>query len=323
MANIGITNYCNLKCPYCFAEDFKADEPRNMSLDEFKEGLNFIQGYEPVKILGGEPTLHPQFKNILSETFKHCLVYNSHCTIFTNGANLKQYLPLIDQYSFFMSVLINCNSPQYQSIKDYNNLLNLIDYIYTNEKYRTFTELGCTIHLLCKNYDFLWDILKKYNIKLLRISVASPGGVYTNNRNSKDEYYQELKTMFLDFTKVAEQNNVMLSFDCNQIPRCYFTADELEFIDKNSENHRPEWCEPTIDILMDHQVIPCFGNYHPTDYTEFDDTYELRRYFTFKTNYDATVQNDDGKCASCKQFKHFQCQGGCLAFSKINRTSSD
>ena len=31
MPNIAITNYCNLRCPYCFAEDFTQQEKEEIS----------------------------------------------------------------------------------------------------------------------------------------------------------------------------------------------------------------------------------------------------------------------------------------------------
>ena len=64
MANIAITNYCNLKCPYCFADDMIHDDNKNMSLENYVKILRYLIQYNEtdIGIIGGEPTLHPQFK---------------------------------------------------------------------------------------------------------------------------------------------------------------------------------------------------------------------------------------------------------------------
>ena len=42
MSNNAIVNYCNLKCPYCFAEDMIKEENTFMSLDDYNKLLDFI-----------------------------------------------------------------------------------------------------------------------------------------------------------------------------------------------------------------------------------------------------------------------------------------
>ena len=43
MPNIAITKYCNLKCPYCFAEDMIAEEQtKAITLDQLTKILNWL-----------------------------------------------------------------------------------------------------------------------------------------------------------------------------------------------------------------------------------------------------------------------------------------
>ena len=69
MANIAVLNYCNLKCPYCFADDMIQEKTKNIDLDDFREMLRFLSKTPDnhVGIIGGEPTLHPNFSDILKE----------------------------------------------------------------------------------------------------------------------------------------------------------------------------------------------------------------------------------------------------------------
>ena len=125
----------------------------------------------------------------------------------------------------------------------------------------------------------------------------------------------------MKFVEQAEQNNITINLDCNQIPICFFTEKEQQYIDKHCNNFIKDdfHCEPPIDILMDSQAISCFGNYQPINYKNFNNIYELGNYFFFKINSDAINQNNTELCTKCELYQHQTCQGGCLAFSEMNR----
>ncbi|MCL2227567.1 MAG: radical SAM protein, partial [Oscillospiraceae bacterium] len=61
MANIMVTEACNLRCPYCFAEEFVNHSPKEMSVEDFRIALNFALSDpddKQVGIIGGEPLLY-------------------------------------------------------------------------------------------------------------------------------------------------------------------------------------------------------------------------------------------------------------------------
>jgi MoaA/NifB/PqqE/SkfB family radical SAM enzyme len=69
-----ITHLCNLRCTYCYlkpefldAGDRKANHLRHMSLKRAKSIFAYMQsgGMEEVVLLGGEPSLHPQFAEMI------------------------------------------------------------------------------------------------------------------------------------------------------------------------------------------------------------------------------------------------------------------
>lgn len=63
---IEVTNYCNLECPVCIVQN---RHNYHMSLDEFRgiiDGLIEKEGtLDTINISGGEPTIHPQFLELL------------------------------------------------------------------------------------------------------------------------------------------------------------------------------------------------------------------------------------------------------------------
>ena len=73
--NIILNSYCNLKCNYCFADEYMDETVRtpgkSMEFDYFiAEFLPRIQNAPTVNFMGGEPTLHPRFTEIFSQTFE-------------------------------------------------------------------------------------------------------------------------------------------------------------------------------------------------------------------------------------------------------------
>ena len=64
--NLILTKKCNKGCPYCFAHQSRVEEPNcEMSLDQV---ISIVENYDSssIKLLGGEPTCHPQFMEIVN-----------------------------------------------------------------------------------------------------------------------------------------------------------------------------------------------------------------------------------------------------------------
>ena len=67
MPNIAITNFCNLTCPYCFADDMVKETKKNISLEQYHYILQWISKTPEnhIGIIGGEPCTHPFFSDII------------------------------------------------------------------------------------------------------------------------------------------------------------------------------------------------------------------------------------------------------------------
>lgn len=324
MANIIINNYCNLKCPYCFAEDIKQSPPHNMDLDEYQKILDFLsKDPERIGVLGGEPTLHPQLAEILNLTFKYCIWYNQAFVLFTNGINLEPFLPQLNTMYGYARILINCNEKPLYNDTNWLKLNAVLDKLFS-EEFNIDAAIGCNIYINESEYSHLWDVVEKYQIAHIRASVAAPGGKYYEYRNNKQLYYTLLKKNFMQFISKAQEYNITVDLDCNQIPICFFNTDEINIIKLICNNflYGPMHCDIPVDILSGGKAIPCFGNYQPIEYDNFNTIEELRSHFCYKINYNAALANNNDMCVDCERHKQFICQGGCLAFSEINRTSS-
>ena len=108
-----ITEQCNLECPVCYACSCR--DSRHRSLDHLEFMLNSIERAEGqpdvVQISGGEPTIHPQFFEILdaakSRPIKHLMVNTNGLRIAEDesfAARLKNYMPGFEVYLQFDSL---------------------------------------------------------------------------------------------------------------------------------------------------------------------------------------------------------------------------
>ena len=317
MANIAILNYCNLKCEYCFADDMFHEESSAVTLEDFQKILEFtakVPGMNHIGIIGGEPTLHPQFDEILKEVNRYCKECETDATLFTNGIMLEEHLPYIGDR---IGILINYNNPADMPKTLADKLAATLEHLNDLSWFDRKVNLGCNVHMNCTDYSYMWDIVKKYKINHIRCSVCSPGGVYWPWREKKEEYYNTMKPIFIQFCKDAIKHNCRLGMDCGHIPMCYFTLEEKEIVQEACDGLYQDFCEPVVDITTDSRATACFGAYDPVDIRDFTDLMELHRFLMAKKTLPRAAANCTGRCSTCKKHKLLQCQGGCLGFAQV------
>ena len=202
------------------------------------------------------------------------------------------------------------------SESNYNSIIETLNNFEKNQLLNQIN-FGINIYPDLQDFNYIIELCKKYKKNNLRISYAAPTCQYS--QVDKDEYYNNGIPQLLELNQLAYKNNIELRIDCNMIPACYFKEDDLAFLKKNII-HWKTLCKPVIDITPDFKATCCFGAYGLIDLHQFDNINEVSNYFLFKTIYpkrEANGQND--KCKNCKKFNNLSCQGGCLAFSSINK----
>lgn len=320
MPNIALTTYCNLHCPYCFADTMiQTEDIKNISLDRFKEICHWVLKDKPpgmmghIGLIGGEPTLHPQFKEILSATEDIFMKYNCGGVLFTNAVYLEPFLPYLPKN---LHLLINVNAPSAMNQDQWDKMNSTLNEIYNLGWFKNKAIIGCNICMEIDDYSFIWNIVDKYNLKLVRVSVTAP--TKEEYKNDKDKYYKSLLPRFLNFVREANKRNVSLHRDCNQIPSCYYeNINDLALVKKVFDNdiHEVPHCGPIIDITPEFTASACFGAYHKVDCRLFKNYSDLEYYLLNKVIMPKFIHNCSGQCSTCKEHELLLCQGGCLAFS--------
>ncbi|PKM93992.1 MAG: hypothetical protein CVU84_13900 [Firmicutes bacterium HGW-Firmicutes-1] len=326
MANIMITKRCNLKCPYCFANEFVNKNNVNMTMEDYIKAIDFIMTEQGagIGIIGGEPTMHPQFKEML-EILIHDTRVNQ-VTIFTNGINIDKFVEQLVHPKF--ALLINCNSPIDTGEAAYNKLVKNLD-LFVNQYYMgDRITLGINMYKPDFDYDYILDLLKVYGFKYLRTAISVPNTEDLKNTDAIT-YFKEMKPSVLSFYYKVLENNIVPFYDCNMMPSCILTnkeKDKLYYLIENTEIEdrnllcNMTTCEPVIDILPDLKAIRCFAlsDNAKVRIEEFENIFELKAYFN--NMFDCFGYNvlSSSECKDCNKRKLMQCSGGCYAF-KINK----
>ncbi|QPJ64635.1 MAG: radical SAM protein [Candidatus Nitrohelix vancouverensis] len=97
--NIILNSYCNLKCNYCFADEYMEETVKSpektMDFDFFaKELLPKVSKAPVINFMGGEPTLHPRFVEMMKLTYE-AITPGASLGLFTNGLMSEKALDLL------------------------------------------------------------------------------------------------------------------------------------------------------------------------------------------------------------------------------------
>lgn len=322
MPNIAILNECNLRCPYCFADDMienqKTDathESQIMSVDDYIEILKFIgrdNFINRIGIIGGEPTLHPDIKQILNETEGFCMQKRCTSTVFTNGIHLDNIIPFITKDLF--SVLVNFNSPAVTGQKNFEKTIENLNLVYNVFGWKEKVTIGLNIFHEMDDYSFFYDTIKKFELKTVRTSIVAP--TYKNHKDDKEAYYKKMKNKALSVYRSIYEAGAIPNLDCNRIPLCYFNADEIKKLNEYTNNaYTHFFCQPVIDINPKFEAVRCFGVYNPVKIYDFQSLDAISRFFSMKEDCKNIENNRVQRCKGCKNFDSMACYGGCLSFS--------
>lgn len=326
MPNIAITAHCNLKCPYCFASTMiETQQENNISFETLDKILDWLEPSASkntalkIGVIGGEPTLHPQFIDILNRIDEWCQSFRiKRHVLFTNGIILHRYMQDIPNST---QILLNYNSPtgmtadQAKQLEKTMHEIGRLGWFLLDEQGNAKVTLGLNLCQEIDDYSFFWDAVDKYNVQMLRVSVTAP--IHFEALKDKFTYYESLKPKFLEFVKQMHlRPGPTLTLDCNQIPTCFFTKEEIHLIDSQATRFVNKVCSPVIDITPDFTASSCFGAYKEVNCEDFKDLDQLNTFMIHKAIVPMVELNNDGRCKDCREHEFLSCQGGCLAFAK-------
>jgi organic radical activating enzyme len=299
-----------------------AQDVKSMSEDDFEWVLDFLErSGDDLRIIGGEPTLHPHFCDFLLEGVTRKNIKHVH--IFSNGTFSSKVLHAIAGCSTEkqMSMLVNCNSPQDIGEAKYQTVINNV--LHLAKKPIRIT-LGINVYKPDLDYSYLLELAKSANIKEIRWTVAIP----TEKIRSSEavlKYFAQFVPFMARFVEDCITEGLHPHADCNSIPVCMLDDNTLRLIALIAhDNLKPSICHPVIDVKPDLSVIRCFGmdqlQVNLKDFKKSSDVIDF-----FKREIDALYVNKPlfDSCERCATFAIKGTACTCLSFGRSGGSKSE
>lgn len=246
--NLAITLNCNRRCAFCFT--WRGDQAAVpfMSRVRFEAALDLLvrNGIQQARLLGGEPTTHPDFVWLLDRALDRGL----EVVVFTGGLlphALRDALRARADRPILL--MINVAYP-FQGVDATAQRRTL-------EALGPLCALGITIDRPAPELGFLLDLQAEYALHpLVRLGLAHPAGG-RENRFLHPKKYRGVGQRVAGFAGLAESRGVAVEFDCGWIP-CMF-PDALPPALAGRRDALGQRCGPVLDLLPDGTLLSCFA----------------------------------------------------------------
>jgi MoaA/NifB/PqqE/SkfB family radical SAM enzyme len=319
MANVLLTGVCNRSCPYCFAsgktdlrsltagqgvETRAAAGAAHMSLEDLEHVIGFFHRSEMkvVALLGGEPTLHPQFEEVVRRLHAEGFAIK----LFTNGLMSRNRARFLAEAPGQRNVIVNVNDPRETPAEQWRHASEVLGTLGTR------ASLSFNVYRPDADFGFLLELIRERQLeRVIRVGLAMP--VYgTPNQHLPMSDYAHVGARLADFGDVCAREDVSLRLDCG-FPVCMFTPEQIGRIVHGGGEVNFQ-CRPIIDIGPDLRVWSCFAlsglfNVHLRDFRSRQDLIaHFDRHFEPYRHVGALPQ-----CVGCPHIRRQQCFGGCVA----------
>ncbi|WP_269581741.1 radical SAM protein [Roseibium sp. Sym1] len=326
--NILLVDTCNLACSYCFLQGSLNTRSRHdgdagkMSLAEFRHALDYARELivagtkDSANLLGGEPTLHPLFREFLSLALSpaYSLPGGSPLpvNVFTNGIFSPEMAGFLGSQP--CGLMININHPSFYKGTQWSRLNDNLQRISSLRGERAFS-VSLNLYQPEQDVAFVFEVMSRYDLGQLRVDFAKPNAAQTNEHIS----FKDVSAMLPLLETIAErctENGIDLITDCC-VPVCSVDDGQLKRL-KDKGIFLSFTCPGAIDVGPGLEVFFC-GPLKDVRFGQLTD---------YPTGGDLVRKMDDvidplrwevptcTACETCKWQTLNICQGGCLAFKQ-------
>ncbi len=280
-----------------------------MDLDLIERAMDMLpngKGKEQqLRLLGGEPTLHPELPAIIDRAIERGL----DVMIFSNGMMPDRAVEAIEKYPD-KRISILCNiSPQ---ADDRPHLVERRETVLKRLGSRMVP--GVTISSVQEDIDIGMYIekIERYGMRRkIRVGIAQPI-VGKDNEHVSPADYAAVGALVSRMARVCIEKDILLGFDCGMTP-CMFTGDEWETVMTCTDGFK-NICHPIIDVGPDGYIWHCFPLSEVLNerLENFSDRNAIVAHYEKKV---AAFRQFGCKpeCVQCDFKRRDQCNGGCLA----------
>lgn len=318
VANLAISAVCNQNCAYCFTLDHltighrrrggkgsPADGPF-LPASLFEERLDFLtrSNIQQARLLGGEPSLHPQFATLID-----CArTANKGIVVFSNGLMPEKALAKLETLApEECTVMVNVTQLEETGTNG------------TFERQRqTIQRLGkrvlpgFSIYRPDLDLDFLLPLVAETGCQpAIRLGMAHPC-LSGANCHLLPNQYRAIAVKIVRLAAAAAKAGVTLELDCGFV-RCMFSDANLQTL-HDARANVGWYCNPILDVDLEGNVIHCFplARLGSLPLRPESEALALRQAFEEQTRpyRQAGVFKE---CSTCPFKATGECPGGCLA----------
>lgn len=263
-------------------------------------------------LLGGEPTLHPFFNDMVV----YLLERNFDVNVFTSGImsdkKLKEAASLFQNIPpERLSFICNLNDPDRTQSQ-----------LAENESIKRFLKTfgenvipGFNIYQTDFRLEFLFHYINRYGLhRNIRLGLAHPIVGQKNMFINIDDIDIIIERLF-SYAPLFERLRIKPGLDCG-FPMCRFSDSQLAWLYRNTGGKYDFGCGPVIDIGPDMTVWPCFplSSFQKKSVFEFNSIKEIHDYFQdIHTKIKVESSGIFKECDTCIYREDHHCAGGCLA----------
>jgi MoaA/NifB/PqqE/SkfB family radical SAM enzyme len=319
MPNVMLTDQCNLNCSYCFASQVRRDSTGKghyLTFAALGRIIAFLTAnkVEVFRMIGGEPTLHPQFEKILERVFRSF----EQVGIYSNGLWPAHIRDLFAQSAGHrLQFLINVNEPNTYRPGQWETLMKGLEIL----RGKPGVILGINIHHQDYDLDFPLKLAAEFGFASLRYSIARPilGAAQNSYIPFKQFKSSNLNDRIFRFVSKAWQAGIKCYHDC-VLPPCFFPDAQLGALSKMGLWYSFS-CKAALDIHPDLTVSRCFAmsGFLRVPLKKFKTLVELERFFEVRLAPVARHYYALDECYDCAYHRSGLCQGGC--FSELLQTN--
>jgi radical SAM protein with 4Fe4S-binding SPASM domain len=295
--HLKLTNKCNLKCTYCYAESGLCTSSPILSLDELKRVADEIREFSsPVDYTfsGGEPLMHPY----ALEFAEYITTQGNRCSLLTNGAHInKKNVDRISSLFSLIKISLDGSSEEINSkTRGFNSYLAVL------KAYNLLVEKDANVFInMTVSKTNLSDIQNMVDLFGARLNFqplfkAGRGKEYDENGITGDEYYKVLAAA-KNVKPMSKIEKMLTDLKGKGTTKCPLADGDISI----SETGNIYPCQ------MLHENKFCGGNVKKKSIADIYNSSS-----TFKSLRKLVVDNIDG-CSSCPIRR--LCGGSCRARS--------
>jgi hypothetical protein len=302
MANVVLNRSCNRSCSFCFAPN---DASAVMELGELREIAEQLraQGERTVPLVGGEPTLHPDF----TEAVRLVLDLGMNVRLFTNGDFSARVLRcLADIPVERCAVIVNVSASLTSEALVAPHLEPRLAALGPR------ASLGVTLSDERYPDPDLVELYRRHPLaRRFRLGLSQPSLTGTNT--SIDYRKPGLGTYVARLALALARENVRVDFDCGLV-LCMFSPEELASLERARLDVRSV-CGAIPDLAPGGVAWPCYplsDRYRATRQNTRSSLPLLRRSFDRRLlGFRAAGLYPE--CPECRFFTSGRCTGGCAS----------